>query len=513
MHETAQNIISALRKEDIELSTSQILEQINISYSKLKQDLNSYNKKEIAQIHRKALYHLNRLVDSGIIRIVKHGERGEKFFILSLNDNEEIIESFPKYKKRILPIRTTIPPMPIEGYEQKEIVIKYEPTTWMDRLNSIVVFSEKINDKNQLYELITDKIFPVVNDTINLENFESLVNKQNTADTLKRLNEDCESYGKLLSITINISEVRNKENFLKILELVSQNNIKNINFVFSLTYTDMDEHFDLISKIIEVHLKNKKTFHIKNKRIHESPYFVGKAGPYCFTDKEWKLAEELRKNVICLGCSQSTAIVDVNKFYNEYGFDTKKFSAVLFDISKSALRANSLQRRKAGEFLKNLTNLNKEYEAEFLNLSRNYIRFWNFGLIYPGVSPELMLQMINKAKRKVNEFASAEETIYKSCGMTTRFKIALSCAFETAAKLSPAEYAKIEISDFNDLYKKETKAKLTAREELCKTFDGGNEVTFHYSGELSTQNITRQIGAILSTYNIPLFNYNFKEKV
>ena len=121
--------------------------------------------------------------------------------------------------------------------------------------------------------------------------------------------------------------------------------------------------------------------------------------------------------------------------------------------------------------------------------------------------PEFALQMINEAKKKISEFASAEETIYRSCGMPVPFKLALSCAFSTAAKLSPAKFTKLEIKNF-DSYKK-LKQTLVAGEEICRLFDGGNDVTFHYVGELKPKKIIGQIKMILLDFDIPLFNYSF----
>jgi len=514
MHETSQAIISLFRKLSSELSTSQILEKINEDYVGLKKKLKLTKdpelKRKIAQIHRRTLHHLNKLVNLNILSVVKHGERGEKFFKLTIKENEEIYELSPQYKKRIIISRPVFPSIPIEGYEQKGLIMKYEPATWIDRLNSVVIFSEKTKDKDQLYNLLTENIFPIINDTASLENFETIINKQDVSDFLEKLNSECEDYGKNICITINISELKNKENFLKLLKMFTQHKLENIKFIFSLEPIDLEEHFNLFLKLIEICAKNKRLFYIKNKKIQKSPYFVGKAGPYCFIDKEWQFAEELRKNILCLGCSQSSVIIDVDKFYKEYGLDIEKFSQLMLNISKSTLFANSIQRRKSGEYFKNVSYLNKNYEADFLILSRNYIRFWNFGLSQPGVNPEFVLNMINESKKKIDEFAAAEETIYKSCGMTTRFKIALSCAFEKSGELSPAKYTHIEIKDFDDLYKKELTKKLLAREAVCNLFDGGNEVTFYYKGTLDPETIIRQINIILTNYKIPLFNYDFK---
>ncbi|MBI2630193.1 hypothetical protein HYW76_03750 [Candidatus Pacearchaeota archaeon] len=516
MHQTALNIINLFRKTGSELSTSQIIEQTNQDYAELRKKAGNNKpdnlsvKREIAKFHRKTLHHLNKLIDFGILRVARHGERGEKFFSLTIGEDEEISDMSPRYKKRVVISRPVIPSMQIEGYEQKGVVLRYEPATWIDRLNSVVIFCEKIKDKNNLYSFLTESIFPIVNDAIDLENFEEIISVQDVSDFLEKMNAECGDYGKLLNVSINLAENKSKENLLKIVNLLSKNKLSNVRFIFSLQGSDLGENFDILSRLIEVFSQNKIILNIKNSKLQSSPCFLGKAGPYSFIDKEWQLAEELRGNVLCLGCSQSSAIVDVDKFHNEHGLDIEKFSQLMLNISKSVLTANSLQRRKSGEYFKSVNQLNTGYEADFLSLSRNYIRFWNFGLSQPDIKPEFVLNMISEAKKKIDEFSAAEETIYKSCGMTTRFKIALSCAFWTATKLSHPRYTKLEIKDFDDLYKKEIKKAITDRETICQIFDGGNEVTFHYSGLLDTKEIIRHIGAILSTYRIPLFNYNFE---
>ena len=514
MHETTKKIISLFKKVGSELSTSQILKDIDEEYSKLTEKLSlredAETKRKIAQMHRRTLHHLNKLVGLNILTVVKHGEKGEKFFTLNVREDEEISEISPRFKRRVIISRPILPLMPIEGYEQKGLVAKYEPATWIDRLNSVIVFSEKIKSADRMHDMLIENLFPVVNDTICLENFEALINEQDVSSFLERINAECEEYGKQISLSIVLSELKNRENFLRILNLLSTNRLGCIDLIFSLNTHDLEEYFSLFSRIIEVFAKRKIMLYIKNKAIQNSPYFTGRAGPYCFIDKEWQFAEELRKGIVCLGCSQSSVIVDVNKFYGEYGLDIEKFSQLMLNISKSTLSANAMQRRKSEDYFRTVNCLNKDHEADFLSLSRNYIRFWNFGLSQPGMNPEFVLNMINEAKKKIDEFAAAEETIYKSCGITTRFRIALSCAFATSSQLSPAKYSSLEIKDFDDLYKKEIKKEIIAREVIGEIFNGGNEVTFHYTGILNPESIIRQISIVLSTYKIPLFNYNFE---
>lgn len=519
MHETAQAIVGLFRKTGNELATSQIIEQIDKEYAELRQNLGSIRddkeindvKRKISQLHRKTLHHLNKLVKLGILKIVKHGEKGEKFFTLGISDGEEIIEISPEYKRRIIVSKPTNVSMPIEGYEQKGIVTKYEPATWIDRLNSIIVLCEKSKNLDFFHKLLTENVFPIVNDSIDLENFEILINKESVVEFIKNIDGECEDYGKIVNLSINISEITNFANFNLLLDQIEKNSFKNLRFIFALSQEDFTSAFNLLFKIIEVFSKARKELYVKNRRVQKSPYFIGRSGPYSMNDKEWSSSEDLKKNLFCIACSQSAAIVDVNKFYNENGLDIEKFSQLMFNISKSMLTANSLQRRKSEDYFKSVNILNKGNEADFLILSRNYIRFWNFGLSQPEINQEFVLNMINEAKKKIDHFAVAEETIYKSCGMTTRFRLALAPSFRFSGGLSEAKYNHLEIRDVEDLSKKDIRKSLIEREALSQLFDGGNEVTLHYMGLFDVDSMLRHLNNLLSNYKIPLYNLNFSQ--
>lgn len=505
MHETQQKIIRLLRKVNSELSTSQILERIDQNYKKLKKNSNSEEtKRNLAKHHRKILHHLNKLVNSGLLTITKHGEKGKKFFSLNLKDNEEILEN--GQIKRKIPFKRNNITIPIEGYEEKGLILKYKPGTWIDKLNSIVLFCDKIKNLEKLQKTLTEKVFPSTNDTICLENLDNF--REDISQFIERIDKECENYGRNISITIEISKIKNKENFFKTLQKISEK--INITLIFSLNPQEIEEHSNLIEKIIETYSKNKLDLYIKNKKIQKAPYFIGKAGPYCFIDKEWQLSEDIINKIACLACSQSSVIVDVNKFYKEFGLNIDKFSELMLNISKSVLSANSIQRRNSKEYFSDVFLMNNENEAELLCLSRNYIRFWNYGLSEEGIDDEFVLNMINEAKKKIDEFSTAEETIYKSCGMTTRFKVALSCAFKSPS-LSVPKYKSIKIKNSSDLYNTEVKETISSKENICKIFDGGNRVSLSYTGTLDVKEITKIIEKLMEEKQIPLIRYNFKE--
>ena len=327
-------------------------------------------------------------------------------------------------------------------------------------------------------------------------------------DFIEKMNDYCIDYKKRVSCIINTIDLKRKNsNDLRILIEKALEFKNNITFIYNLDSDEVQEKFSLLEDIINLYIKKRATIYIKNKKLHKSAYFIGTAGPYSLLDNE----EQSNQTSLSIACGQTSLIVDVEKFYSIYGLDNERFSQLMINISKSFLSANSIQRRKSKEYFKEIINLDKKSEKEFLEFSRNYIRFWNFGIAQPGLDQKLVLNMLSEARKKVEQFALAEETIYKSCGMPLRFKIALSCAFrESEQKLSPAKLKRFEISSLEELYKPKIKKEIIERESLTELFNGGNDITFHRNGSFSSEDILIEISIIINTYKLPLFSYNFE---
>jgi len=182
------------------------------------------------------------------------------------------------------------------------------------------------------------------------------------------------------------------------------------------------------------------------------------------------------------------------------------------NIVKSLLYANSLQRRKSDEYFKDIVKLTFPHVREFFNLSKNYIRFWNYGWKEPDLNQNYVIELIKSTKEEIDNFCVSEETIYKSCGMPTRFKVAFSCLFNglkfNFSKRSPQ---KIEIKKLEDLYSKKVKEMLSVKEEIFQAFDGGDRARFYRTGKINSKDICREFNIILKTYKIPFFCYEFSE--
>jgi len=525
MKKTEYELLLFFKKNpERELSTTDILANIfSEDYKNIenifndpfsdKQMLNEAKRKK-GQLHRKILYYLNNLVNEGILKISKQGNKGEKYFVLSLEQGEELIIN--KSKRKIIISKPSIPAMHIDGYEQKNIATRFEPATWIDRLNSILFETPKFKSLEELYNTI-NKCFSNINDVIGLNDFEYAIQNNDIKESLsflRKINSECVDYGKRLSCIIDITNIE-KEKTSKVLEFIKEYcNIhsKNITMIFDVKSKELQEYSDFFEDIINLFINFKKRIYIKNQDLHGAPYILGRAGPYCFDEDEWLVyKKEFQEKSYGLACSQSTISIDVNAFFKENN-NINQFRLFIKNIVKSLLYANSLQRRRSDEYFKDIVKLTFPHVREFFNLSKNYIRFWNYGWKEPNLNQNYVIELIKSTKEEIDNFCVSEETIYKSCGMPTRFKVAFSCLFNGSkfnfSKRSPQ---KIEIKKLEDLYSKKVKEMLSIKEEIFQAFDGGDRARFYRTGKINSKDICREFNIILKTYKIPFFCYEFSE--
>lgn len=447
MKQTEYNILNLFKDNpNNEFSTSKIVKSVfPEEFEKVKTSLsdNISSKENIkqakklkAQLHRRVLYYLNKLIDEGIIELRREGAKGEKFFALGVKDGERFV--IDKYKRRIIIEKPIMPAVPIEGYEQKGYVLRHSPDNWVERLNSILLESDKQDKLKDYYKLIID-CFSDINDVISLNDFELLLENNSLTDIknfLSKIDKMCQDYGKKISCTIDMTNVNSKMNLHDLMSA----DYNNINFIFDFRISELRDNKEIFQRVIDAACKTKSMLYFKNQDLHSAPYIVGKAGPYTFNPQEWciytKNSRSISKGIVC---GQASAAIDVYKF----GVDNKsasQFKVMLMAVVRALLTANSMQRRKSVDFFSASANLN----PNFLNYCRSYIRFWNYGWKQKDIDPEDRYSLIKNLEGEVQNFASSQETIYLSCGIPTRFKVSFSCEFRREnSKMSDPRFKKV----------------------------------------------------------------------
>jgi hypothetical protein len=521
MRDYEYEVLSSLKKQpQKECSTSEIVRMLEPQKTEQAERLISdefsdkkaisEGKKILAQLHRKVLYYLNKLVQEKLLTISKIGNKGEKLFRLNVEEGEEVVVE--KHRRRIIITRPLAPAMPIEGYEQKRVVYKYEEPTWISRANSLLIESRQFSEITALHNFITQS-FSSVNDVIGVNNFEGIIqsHKEKAIETLlQNLSLASEDYGREISFVIDVDNIRDPEKICNALSYVKEIRHDHMHYVFEIRNRTLEERHSFFRRLVEMFSQARVRLNIKNKDLFRPPYILGRAGPYTFDEHEWRIySKELRTRNSCLVCGQSAISIDTHMFFQQKN-DFAQFRNLMLKVARALLTANAMQRNHFHEYFGSIWKTNAS--SDFMSFSRNYIRFWNYGWKDELADATLPIELIKSAKEEVKRFCASEYVIYQACGMPTRFDIAFAPAFkEFNPGLSEEKFQRLVIAKASDFYDDKMKETLRAKEKLFKIFDGGDRVRFFHSGTFDAEEIVREFGIILSTYKFPLFSYDFGE--
>jgi len=519
MHDTEHSILKYLGKNtDKDISTSDMIneifkDEIKDIDEKLKIDFPDKSEmrklsKIKARLHRNILYHLNKLVSDDLIKVTKLGNKGKKFFQLNLNEGEEIL--LGKKHRRIIISKPALPAMPIEGYEQQGVIYKYDPESWINRLNALLIQSDKFSSLKELRSAIGSVIIDF-NDVIGLNDFEKIIQSSNIEeqrDFLHGIISDCEDFGRNITLIIDVKNILNETAVIDFIRELTIFNNPRITMILDTTVKEFQNHPIMFEKIISFYSASGMSLYIKNKSLHRPPYILGQAGPYTFNQQDYEYYKKKQKS-ICLPVASTSIAVDVKKFF-EKGMNINQFRKLVGNILKTLFISSSAQRIKSEEYFSPLIKLNSPHEKELFKASRNYIRFWNYGWKQEGLDQNIVVDLIKSTKKEVDEFCLSETSIFKACGMPTDFKTAFSCAYsEFDEEMSSEDFKRLQIEGMEDFFKKDIKEYLKAKELISNIFDGGDRMRLVRSGIAPADEILKEIDHILNIYKIPLFCYDF----
>lgn len=510
MKDIESEILNRFRQAPNEYDTSQLAEKIFPEYSNIREMLNSQDKQKIHEaknlkfaLHRKLLYYLNKLVNEHILTVSRTQEKGEKVFALAADEGSITIE---KGYKKITIIKQASASNYIENYEKQGIMKKFEETTWINRVNAVMLECSMMKI-DKLY-LITRELFGNVNDVIAFNDFQRYL--KDCVVYLEKLAKDTMDFDKTVSIIINFEDI-DKESFKIFISKFSEMNPKKINIIFNTNNRELQKYSELWNHIIQEFSKNKIRINVKNRELHTSVLFIGRAGVYSFDEEEYSTYKKMAKGrTIGILCSQSSIAVNMNKFFESYNTDSEFRNAIL-SASKVLLSANAIQRRKSNEYFRNINNHNTPYAADFYRFSRNYIRLWNYD--WNKDLGENMFELLKSTKTFIENFCISEETIFKSCGIPIRFRISFSSAFRNfdAKFMGERGYKKFNLKNISDYHSGELKEFITVREKLFEVFDGCDRLRIFRSHDFKDEEITREFSILLSTFKIPFFTYDFSQ--
>lgn len=536
MHAIEQKILQCFaRQPGRDISTSELVKFVfSEEYFELKNYIhNEENDKEVikigkrrkARLHRKLLYHINKLYEEKIIKLIRTQGRGEKYFVLSKDltsdskkedDANKILKSFSHFDED----KSTL--FGLETYEESKIVKRFDPGNWINKINSIIIETQNKRMK-EIYNLLLD-IYPVFNDAVALNDFEDVLDKENLQEVtsyLKKINIDTKDYNKYLNIILDLSKIKDSVKVSDFIGAYAELNPDKIFIIFKTNSKNLKNNTRFMKHIIKLFSENKIRINIFNTDMKKAPLFIGRAGTYTINDSEWELYKKFTKGkTLGLCASETTLYVDVYRFFKEKR-TYSEFRDFLIKSAKALLLATTAQRKKSDLLFKPLKEYNEGNQNKFFQSSYNYIRLWNYDT---NVSSDKknddedsfsdFESLLKVCSEEITEFCKTEETIFKSCGIPITFKVVLSSAFRRFDKdfLSPRKYNKVTIKGMNDFHSTELIEYLKKREALCSIFKGGDRVRFFRSINFTPDETLQEFNYLMNNYRFPLITYDFNTR-
>lgn len=511
MHKLEEAILNQFKKEPIaEISTGTLVRNIFIEqydeikeaskFRKLSVSENRKLKKKKAQLHRKLLYHLNKLEKEGIISNTGTIGKGEKKYRLTFEQGELIIED--KNKKIIINKPASITTR-IDGYISQRIIQKYRPESWVNKKNAVLIESEVFSNPNKLHKYLRT-IFPQINDVIAINNFQEFIDKFEFSDLeyfFHQLINDTEDYDLVINFIIDLEKLKSSEKLKEFLRIYSKLRPKMIRFIFEINPKQIRKG-GILEHIIKEFLKIRVKINLKNNQLNSEPIFFGRAGPYSLDQKEFSFYKKkiAQGNYVGAIVSEATIAIDLEKIFTN-GLNFVYFRELMSKAKKAMFKICRKQLRFfTNEFQKEGKNL--------FSLGKTYIRLWNYDYEEKNVNNYLSLLESIKEENKI--FSNTQQNVYKSCGLPMMFNINLSSCFVKFDQdfLSERRYKKSHIGSLKQL--QSIKETLEIRTRTSQLFEGADRFRIFVDKNASMDENLKILRYLFNLSQLPIISLDFR---
>lgn len=455
-------------------------------------------KRHKAQLHRRLLYHLNRLLEEETIKLVGIKGKGEKCYQLAKQPPTQDTQA-PQHPLRKL-----------EAYENKRIIAFYDQKSWYHRLNALLIDVKNDDDTTTIAKKI-NALMDSCNDTIAIWATEKLIDKEDLgtiSEFVRKLDIESKDADKRICILIDATKTNNTHNLEDFYKTLAGQNPSNVSVATSITYAHLRKHPRLYKTLINSFSTAVRKINIHNKELYNTPIIIGKAGTYTLPENEWRNYKENRQNTIGLCIGQTAVAVDIQAYLKEHHMT--QLRTFIIKIAQAQLESSAHQRRGATHYFKTINDYN-EKPQEFFKYATNHIRLWNYD--WQEKEQEHFIDLLQSCKEELNNHCQTQETIYKSCGMPIRFKTTLASTFAKFkdGNFTKRKYTKITIKESKQLQEEEFKAHLHARERMFNIFENNDRLRIFRTQD-DTNTIYEEIKHLTGHYNIPLLTYDFAQR-
>ena len=323
----------------------------------------------------------------------------------------------------------------IETYEEQGIVKRFDSNNWLNKLNALIIEATLIQDTKQLYDLTSD-LYQVYNDVLGIIDFQQVVDTNEMSELtnfIRKTNTDTKDYNKYINLIIDLKNTKNTVKLTDFLRAYADINPDKIFVILQTNTKTLNNNNRLISQVIKTFSENKIRINIQNLDLKEAPYMIGRAGAYTLEDQDWNIYKEsFRKKTIGICVSETSIYIDVYRAFKDK-VNYSEFRELILKSSKALLLATAIQRKRSDILFKPLNKINKDLQNKFFSLSNNYIRLWNYDLLFMNQNQEektdetgftMFNHLLLSTVEELNEFCKSEETIFRSACFSRRYPAA-----------------------------------------------------------------------------------------
>ncbi len=517
MHALETAVLEAFKQDPAKRYTTTELVHLVFKeeYAAINRLINSADKKEQragygrkAKLHRKLLYHVNKLVERAILKEEGVHGKGEKLLALALEEGELVIQ---ERKQRIVIAKPSSVTTQIDGYEQEGLIRKFRPESWLTKQNSVLLDADAFPSLAALQERL-QQVLPAVNDVVAIHGFETLVERsppEALEAFLHYLALDAHDYDVRVALLISLAGDGDGHVLAVAKLLLERGWIKHLTPVFSITPRILNKKEASFTQLLGLFAEHRVKLHLKNSAIFSPPVYFGRAGAYSLTPEEWAYYREDIKGKAD-GClvGQIAVAVDLDRFFKERGTPAA-FREMLLTTAHAFFEVEERRRRYSAD-LSMIAPGTGEGAKDFFRAGKHYIRLWN----YEWEADYPLAELLGSTQEELDRFCQAQETIFKSCGLPIRFAVGLSTSFGKFDQdfFTERRYRKTVVASLKDLQTKEMTAYLHARERLFKVFKGADRLRFFFARSIPQEEILQVARYLLRAYDLPSFTFDFHGK-
>ncbi len=518
MHRLEISILDQFRHNPTKsFTTSELVKEVfKEEYRRVNQQLRSSDRREKrlgrtekGALHRKLLYHLNKLVDQQLIQVSGIKGKGEKLFCLAIDEGELIIQGG---ERKIIISKPGSIATPIDGYVRDGVMRKFKPGTWLNKHDAILLDCGRFASTEELQQRI-QHLLPTISDVLALHKAERLFKRrqeEEVRDLLYHLALDARDYDVQLSLLIDLHHVEDEKALTRCLASLLPALPAIISFTFTTSPRYHARKEEVITTLFTLFSSAKQKLTLQNNDVFEPPLFHGRAGPYVITREDWRYYQEhVRPRADGCIVGQTNLIINVHKFFASGG-TYASFREMISKACHAFFSIEEQRRRHSAEYFDVLALQSLDATKEFFKVGRDYLRFWNYDLEAANSLPELL----ESVKEGTTRFSARQEVIFKSCGLPIRFRIGLSSAFPKGDPdfFTERHYRKSLLASLKDLQSRELRSYLAVRERLYAIFDGADRLRLFMAPRASREELKRMSRYLLSAYSLPSFTFDFKGK-